>query len=569
VRSTPLYFGEEAHPLFGWLHGTDAPARLGLVICKPFGYEAICAHRPLRHFAEAAAAVGVPALRFDYDGTLDSAGSDHDPDRLARWIDSAGRAADALRRHAGVERVCFLGVRLGALIAAHAALGRTDVDGLIAIAPVVSGRAYVRELRALQASLGLEPAPAEIAEEAEADLQEAVGFVMTSQTKAAVGGQDLLKLDRPPASDVLILDRSDLPSGEKWAERLAAQGVRVERQSLPGYVEMVFDAEKSHIPDALIAATVAWLRPRAAAGTAAPTPPLLQRVLLGPVIETAERFDGELFGVLATPQAPPSSRRGFVFVNSGAVHHVGPNRLWTTLARRWAARGDVVLRFDLSGIGDSAPRRGCSENIVYTPNATGDIAAAVARVRAQPGVDRVYALGLCSGAYNSFKAAVAGVRVDGIVCINPIVFFYKPGMSLATSRMAAEAQRYAGRARSAEAWKKFFTGKVQYRALARVLAQRGTTIMKGRARDALRMLRVPLTDDLASELLAIERQGVGQRYVFAQADPGLSVLRTDGGATVERLRKRARLRLDVIPGPDHTFTAAWAQNALIELLERD
>ena len=92
TRAEPLFFGPEARPLFGWLHRAPAPSRLGLVICPPFGYEAICTHRVLRHFAEAAAAAGVPALRFDYDGAGDSAGDDRDPVRLSAWVASVGRA---------------------------------------------------------------------------------------------------------------------------------------------------------------------------------------------------------------------------------------------------------------------------------------------------------------------------------------------------------------------------------------------------------------------------------------------------------------------------------------------
>src|SRR5207245_1595647 len=78
-------------------------APLGLVLCNPFGYEAICAHRTLRHFAEAAADAGIPALRFDYDGTGDSVGEDLEPDRLSAWIASVHRAAETLRREAGCE----------------------------------------------------------------------------------------------------------------------------------------------------------------------------------------------------------------------------------------------------------------------------------------------------------------------------------------------------------------------------------------------------------------------------------------------------------------------------------
>src|SRR5271169_3217157 len=70
-----IYFDSGKQTLFGWLHRPPAAAtaNLGLVICKPFGYEALCSHRGLRAFAEAAAALGIPTLRVDYLGTGDSA----------------------------------------------------------------------------------------------------------------------------------------------------------------------------------------------------------------------------------------------------------------------------------------------------------------------------------------------------------------------------------------------------------------------------------------------------------------------------------------------------------------
>jgi hypothetical protein len=53
----PGYFGEPARPRFGWLHRpASSVADVGLVIVPPFGFEAVCAHRSLRHLAQAAAA---------------------------------------------------------------------------------------------------------------------------------------------------------------------------------------------------------------------------------------------------------------------------------------------------------------------------------------------------------------------------------------------------------------------------------------------------------------------------------------------------------------------------------
>ena len=52
----PFYFSSESRRLFAWLHRPErqAGSDVGLVLCAPFGYEAICAHRSLRSFAEQA-----------------------------------------------------------------------------------------------------------------------------------------------------------------------------------------------------------------------------------------------------------------------------------------------------------------------------------------------------------------------------------------------------------------------------------------------------------------------------------------------------------------------------------
>ncbi len=182
-RVKPIWFGPTERPLFGFLH--EGTGDVGLVVCNPFGYEAVCAHRSLRHFAS----IGVPAIRFDYDGTGDSAGDDRDPDRIGAWTRSIGHAIGALKKSTGVTKVVLLGVRLGALLAGAACAGRTDVESLIAIAPVVSGRAYARELKLLQMALGLGEPPAGISPEA--GIQEALGFVITDETKTALGKLDL------------------------------------------------------------------------------------------------------------------------------------------------------------------------------------------------------------------------------------------------------------------------------------------------------------------------------------------------------------------------------------------
>src|SRR5580692_3390516 len=101
----PLYFGSGTYSLFGWLHQSapEVHTSLGLVICNPFGYESLCAHRSIRIFAEAAAASGVPTLRFDYTGTGDSEDLRPSDNELEQWVQDVVAAADELRQRTGVS----------------------------------------------------------------------------------------------------------------------------------------------------------------------------------------------------------------------------------------------------------------------------------------------------------------------------------------------------------------------------------------------------------------------------------------------------------------------------------
>ena len=60
------------------------------------GEEGRAAHRTFRRLAEELAEAGIVALRFDYDGTGDSAGLQDDPDRVAAWLASIEAARQYL-----------------------------------------------------------------------------------------------------------------------------------------------------------------------------------------------------------------------------------------------------------------------------------------------------------------------------------------------------------------------------------------------------------------------------------------------------------------------------------------
>jgi len=144
----PFYFGASTTRLLGILERpTRAQIRTSAVLlCNPFGEEAVRAHRIYRVFATQLARAGYPALRFDYSCTGDSSGEGENAN-IEEWIGDIASAASELRSASSARRVVAVGLRLGGTLAALAASRRgVRLRHVLLWDPVVEGAAYLREL---------------------------------------------------------------------------------------------------------------------------------------------------------------------------------------------------------------------------------------------------------------------------------------------------------------------------------------------------------------------------------------------------------------------------------------
>jgi alpha-beta hydrolase superfamily lysophospholipase len=587
-----LYFGPADRQLFGWLHrpSAGAPAGIGLVICKPFGYEAICSHRSIRAFAEAASSIGVPALRFDYLGTGDSSEIDPQSDQLEFWRRDVLAAIAEMQRRTGVERVCLLGFRLGALLAGLAAEQCKAVSGLILVAPVISGRRYLRELRTtvLAAALGSEvkePSDTPAGEPPDGDgSMEVSGFSLSAASLAALPLLELKAQALAPVSDVLVIDGHTLPVSRGWVDQLSGRGVRAKYLALPGLVEMVMTAPQfAAIPREMIAAMRDWLgrlasaTPSAGAAArqfgAAPAAAMMKLPDRGPekhgLVERPVFFTSEtlLFGIVTEPRQGEVRRRAVLMLNAGADYHIGASGMYVGLARRWARSGYVVMRMDLGGLGDSGTRLGRPENEIFPPAALDDIRAAIEVLHSRYGVNDITLAGVCSGAYHALRAAVAALPVNRLLMVNPENFFWKEGMSVNDMQMAELVRKpsvYRERIFSVAAWRKLSTGRVNIGYILRIYLNRVLLAMESGFRDLARFLRIRLPGDLGWDLEQIGKRGVSVVFVFARGEPGIDLLALLGGLSVKRLGERCRVH--IIDSADHVFSRSGPRAVLEKIL---
>lgn len=218
---TPRFFGSARRPLYGVHHAPAAAGRrAGVVLCPAAPQESRQTHWAVRQLAIQLADAGVHALRFDYSGTGDSAGDDDAIDFDA-WVTDARDAAAELRDVAGVRRVAFVGLRLGAAVAWRAAAAEASPGDLVLWEPVIDGAAYLAELEAAhQWTLREAVYPERIARLP----GECLGFVVPPAMRDAVAAIDLLREPFGAAPRTLLVDAAQRASCAQLARRLTADG---------------------------------------------------------------------------------------------------------------------------------------------------------------------------------------------------------------------------------------------------------------------------------------------------------------------------------------------------------
>jgi alpha-beta hydrolase superfamily lysophospholipase len=590
--SEPLYFPSGGNQIFAWLHrpAVRHPANLGLVLCRPFGYEGLCTHRSVRTFAETAAKLGVPSLRFDYLGCGDSADIDPDADQITTWVQDTLAAVTELRRRTGVEHVCLLGIRLGALLASLAAAQSKSIEGLVLVAPVLSGKRYLRDLRTarLAAQMGKDP---QRANRGTADSEtttpgslESSGYVMSAASIDTLSKVNISALPAPPVPHTLILDRQDLPVARSWHEALLAAGVATQYRELPGFVEMALVAPQyAVVPAAMTEAIGGWLKDllgKLEARTVQPLPAMPPADPNAPTPELRLPPDGSdddrpreqpvsfgsdipLFGIMTQPAQKEARRRGVIFINAGADHHMGPSRMHVSLARRWARSGYYVLRMDLAGLGDSETRVDKADDVTFPPAALDDIRDAVALLRERYEVREITLMGLCSGAYHALRAAAAALPVERVLLVNPMNYFWSEDTTLDDLQLAEVVRNpgvYLERIQSANAWRRLLSGQVNVWRIFQIYGYRQILALEAALRNLARALGIKLRNDLGRELEDIVRRGVQVTFIFADGEPGIDLLKIQGGSSVRKLGDYCRVR--IIDNADHTFSRSGARSAM-------
>jgi dienelactone hydrolase len=593
---TPVYISG----CFGMLH--PAAGSRGVVICGTIGDEALNAYRPLVFLAEQFAAAGAPTLRLDYYGAGDSGGDDSEPGRSQAWLAGIAAGVRWLRQTCGVGPVTLVGVRAGAVLAARAVCDVDDIDALVLLAPVPSGRRFVRELilyaRTIADIWQLE------SHIDDGSWFEARGLRLDRPTRQALEHLDIAKLPRRPAPRALVLDQHDSPAGGVVAERLRRLGTEVTCESADGLETMLRDPYENAVPHHAFARAVSWHgnlhpgatgKPGATANSGATANPgatadsgaMPPRVYCSPchrphageeraelatddATETPVYFGPHagLFGILSTPVHPLDGAPPVLIASTGANPRYGNSRVAVTVARWLAANGIASMRMDCAGVGDSAIDTG-ARGRPYSAQDDSDLSAGIDELSRRFGTS-VLLLGMCSGAFHALRAASEDRRVAGLMLVNLQKFVWREGDSLSVVHRITPRTTgfYLRNLIRQHAWQRLMSGKINIPGIACALAVRALRRTMAAGDPALAALRHRETHvgRVRRRMRDLQQRNLPILFVLSGNDPGLVEVGTYFGSGGRQIRRQSNVMFCLLEGADHTLSAHSSREALLGLI---
>lgn len=515
----------------------------GVLILPPIGYPYWSAHRTLRTLAEGLAAQGLPAMRLDYEGTGDSGGGQWDARRLPIWRRSAGRAATELAR-LGCSELTVIGVRLGATIALldGASLG---ADAVVAWAPVVSGRRFVKETRLLST-----PVPEFFLPSGVQSALVAAGTVFTGDTLDEIAALSLERADLITASRTLLVDSAP---HDELARRLSELGSRTRQLVLGGgQTALEMPAEYATVPTEIVRGIIDWATaaetPIVTAGARAPRRLASSQIADGPVTARIATEDCELreqilrigatglVGVMTERLNADAPQAMIVFLNSGSEPHIGSGRAWVEYARALARAGHRCLRVDFRGWGES-PDDALAPGRPYDAHCEQDTVAIVRALREQ-GEQRIVLVGLCASAWIALRA-ILSEPVEGVVALNPQMY-WQPGDPVEATMQETRARRTPQRLREERARRLGIWG---------LLDRMGHRPWAARWLDDISRTRIPV-------LLA-----------FAGGDDGIEFLHNRVGRRLSAAVRAGSLAVTEMPDIDHSMHRVWLRETVVRAID--
>jgi pimeloyl-ACP methyl ester carboxylesterase len=259
-----------------------------------------------------------------------------------------------------------------------------------------------------------------------------------------------------------------------------------------------------------------------------------------------------------------------VFLSTGYDPQYGWARFTVKLARRLAAVGVTSLRFDSADVGDSAPVAGRRAQILYDHQQVDDVISAFDFVAQTKLTGPTLLFGRCSGAYLALHSALADIRCNACIAVNPVVFrWYQPPSEEMVLRPPRSFKDYSAKAFQLDTFRRILKGQVDLPTATRHvltrLAEKVTKVLAPILGTVLPKER--WNQSVHDDFRQLTARNTPVALIYSEADEGLESFRYHFGESGGALSPYSTAEWHIVPDADHNFTLAASRLALSDIVE--
>jgi len=251
-----------------------------------------------------------------------------------------------------------------------------------------------------------------------------------------------------------------------------------------------------------------------------------------------------------------NSNIGILLLNAGLIHHVGPGRIYVKIARKLAALGFLVMRFDMSGIGDSNVR---SDQISQEEAVVSDTREAMDYLQHNYSVNQFVLIGICSGASAAFITTENDPRIIKSVLINPLA----PN-SERTNQMRAYDYYSKQATSNMLSWLKLFSFRVDFKMIwESIMFEIKRRFIPGYVQGSE---TIEVIERLRHAFKVFDSRKTKLLIVSSESEIGNKYLKELLGSQFLAMEKTGLIRSQFMADTDHNVTPISGQDKLIKLI---
>jgi hypothetical protein len=278
--------------------------------------------------------------------------------------------------------------------------------------------------------------------------------------------------------------------------------------------------------------------------------------MLAKVADSDAKGVNELLHTLQIDRASvETGQYAVLFANTAVIHHIGEARMWVSQARFLAQHGIASLRMDIAVLGDSGNAQDpIDAAALHGVRSCADVSEGIDWL-VDAGHTRTSSVGICSGAYLSFRATVMNPRATGAVLINQSFYTWSGTERVVPKLFVASTRVYLASIRRVDKWKRLLSGQIPVATIARTLARRHLQKWVGRSVDLLNKLRGKdgRISAVRKEFRLLAQRGVKVSILYGDFDSGLEEAQTIFGRDFDWLRRLSGIRVSIKRNLDHAL----------------